>query len=70
MNTSMVSNVEQEVNQIRLKIHEETKDLTPAQYKERLDKITEENATRYGFKVVASARERQGEQILKKAYAE
>jgi len=55
MNT--ISNVEQEVNQIRLKIHEETKGLTPAQYKERLDRITEAAAQKYGFKIVASAKE-------------
>jgi hypothetical protein len=52
-----ISHVEQEVNQIRLRIYEETKDLTAEQYKERLDKITEAAAQKYGFKVVASARE-------------
>jgi len=63
----MASNVEREVNQIRLKIHEETKDLTPVQYKERLDKITEVNATKYGFKVVKSAKESHDEMFLKEA---
>jgi len=52
----MISKAEKEVNKIRLTIYEETKDLTPAQYKERLDKITEENAKKYGFKVVSSTR--------------
>jgi len=37
MNT--ISKVEQEVNQIRLRIYEETKKLTPEQNKERLEKI-------------------------------
>ena len=50
-----ISHIEQEVNQIRLKIYEETKDLTPEQYKQRLDKITEAAAKKYGLKVVASA---------------
>ena len=50
-----LSPIEQEVNQIRLKIYEETKDLTPEQYKQRLDKITDAAARKYGFKVVANA---------------
>ena len=52
-----ISRAEQEVNQIRLRIYEETKDLTSAQYKERLDNITEAAAKKYGFKVVVSAKE-------------
>ena len=53
-----ISRVEQEVNQIRLKIYEETKNLTPDQYKERLDKLTKSAAQKYGFKIVASAKEK------------
>jgi len=53
-----ISRVEQEVNQIRLKIYEETKDLTQEQYKERLNRITETAAQKYGFKIVASAKEK------------
>ena len=56
MNPRM-SNVEREVNQIRLKIYEETKNLSPEQYRERLDRITKEAAKRYGFKVIPSAKE-------------
>ena len=52
-----ISKIEQEVNQIRLKIYEETKDLTPEQYKERLTKVTEAAAQKYGFKIVESAKE-------------
>jgi hypothetical protein len=63
----MISNAEREVNQIRLKIHEETKDLTPEQYKARLDNLTETNAKKYGFKVVESAKRRQSEPLLQKA---
>jgi vacuolar-type H+-ATPase subunit E/Vma4 len=53
---TQISNAEREVNQIRLKLYEETKDLTSAQYKERLDRITEAAAKKYGFRVVVSAR--------------
>jgi hypothetical protein len=52
---SMISNAEREVNQIRLEIHEETKNLTPAQNKARLDNITETTAKKYGFNVIAGA---------------
>ena len=50
--------VEQEVNQIRIKIYEETKDLTPEQYMERVRKTGEAAARKYGFKRVASAKEK------------
>ena len=52
-----ISNVEYEVNQIRLEIYEETKYLTPEQNKERLEKICATAAQKYGFKRVESARE-------------
>jgi hypothetical protein len=52
-----ISHVEQEVNQIRLQIYEETKDLTREQRIERTNKIAEAAAKKYGFKIVASARE-------------
>ena len=51
------SHVENEVNQIRLKIYEETKGLTKAQYEARLDRITEDAARKYGFEVVADPKE-------------
>ena len=54
---STISKVEQEVNQIRLAIYEKTKDLTPAQRAERTNRIAEAAAQKYGFKIVASARE-------------
>ena len=52
----MIKAVEQEVNEIRLKIYEETKTLTPEQYTERVRKIGENAAKRYGFLRVASAK--------------
>ena len=50
-----ISKIEQEVNQIRLQIYEETKDLTPEQNRDRLNKIGEEAARKYGFQRVANA---------------
>ena len=52
-----ISKIEQEVNQIRLGIYEKTKDMTPAQRAERTNKIAEAAARKYGFKIVASAKE-------------
>ena len=51
-----ISKIEQEVNQIRLAIYEETKDLTPAQRAERTNKIAEAAAQKYGFKIVDSTK--------------
>ena len=45
----------QEVHKIRLEIYEETKDLTPEQNTERVRKIGEEAARKYGFQRVATA---------------
>ncbi|MDR0196835.1 MAG: hypothetical protein LBI36_01260 [Oscillospiraceae bacterium] len=48
--------IEQEINRIRLEIYEETKDMTVPERVERINKIGEEAAKKYGFKRVASAR--------------
>ena len=47
--------VENEVNQIRLRIYEETKNLTPEQYTERVRKIGENAAEKYAFQRIKSA---------------
>jgi hypothetical protein len=47
--------IERDINKIRLAIYEETKDMTPAQRAERVNKIGEAAAKKYGFKIVASA---------------
>jgi len=60
------NNIEREINQIRLRIYEETKDMTPAQRVERVNRIGEVAAKKYGFKVVANARETMCEQEYKK----
>ena len=51
----MINSIEREINQIRLKIHEETQDLTPEQYTERVRQIGEAAAKKYGFERVANA---------------
>jgi hypothetical protein len=51
-----ISKIEQDVNQIRLNIYENTKDMTPAQLSEYYRQSTEGTIKKYGFRVVASAR--------------
>ena len=58
-----INNVEKEVNRIRLEIYEETKGLTREQRIERTNKIAEETARKYGFKILASAKETKTEQV-------
>ena len=55
-----ISKIEQEVNQIRLRIYEKTKDMTPSQLTEYYRKSGEATAQKYGFKIVASAKEKSG----------
>jgi len=43
---------EQEVNQIRLALHEKTKDMTPTELNEYYRKSTEDTIKEYGFKTV------------------
>jgi len=50
--------IEQEINKIRIWIYEKTKDLSPAQRTERVNKIGEVAARKYGFKIVASANDK------------
>jgi hypothetical protein len=50
--------IEQEVNQIRLVIYEKTKDMTPAQLTDYYKQNTEATIIKYGFKTVASAKEK------------
>jgi len=50
--------IEWDINKIRLAIYEETKDMTPAQRAERVNKIGEAAAKKYGFKIVKSANEK------------
>jgi hypothetical protein len=50
--------IEQEVNRIRLQIYEETKNMTVDERVERMNKIGENAAKKYGFKILASAKEK------------
>ena len=54
-----INKIEQEINRIRLRIYEETKNMTPEQRAERVNKIGEAAAKKYGFKRIASARDRE-----------
>jgi S-adenosylmethionine/arginine decarboxylase-like enzyme len=49
-----ISNIEREVNQIRLNIYEEK--IYLMSNTKRLDKITQAAAQKYGFKIVVSAK--------------
>jgi hypothetical protein len=53
----LISRIEQEVDQIRLAIYEKTKDMTPAQLTEYYRKSGEATAKKYGFKIIANAKE-------------
>ena len=50
--------IEREINQIRLKIYEKTKNMTPAQLTEYYKKSGELSAKKYGFKIAANAKEK------------
>jgi len=50
-------NFEQEINQIRLAIHEKTKNMTPMELNEHYMKNTEAIIKEYGFKIVTLANE-------------
>jgi len=47
--------IEDDIDRIRLKIYEETKDLTDAQWVEHFNKIGETAAKKYGFKIIPCA---------------
>ena len=58
MKTKTPDTIEQEVNAIRLKIYEKTKDMTLDQRKERLSKIVDAAQKKFGFKRIASAKDK------------
>jgi hypothetical protein len=49
------NSIEKEINQIRVRIYEETKNMTAQERAERVNKIGEAAAKKYGFKRVTSA---------------
>jgi hypothetical protein len=52
------NSIEQEINEIRLKIYEKTKDMTPEQLTEYYKQSTEATIKKYGFKIVANAKDK------------
>ncbi|MDR0198924.1 MAG: hypothetical protein LBI08_04200 [Methanomassiliicoccaceae archaeon] len=50
-----IDSIEEEVNEIRLRIYEETKHMTIAELNEYVHKNTETLIKEYGFKVAVSA---------------
>ena len=53
----MYKTIEQEINEIRLKIHEEIKDMSLEQRNERLRIIVDAAEKEFGFRRIANARE-------------
>jgi hypothetical protein len=53
-----VKTIEQEVNQIRLGIYEQTKDMTPTQLTEYYKQNTDSIIEKYGFRVLVNAKEK------------
>jgi hypothetical protein len=51
--------IEQEVNQIRLRIYEKTKNMTPEQLTAYYQKSGEDSAKKYGFRIIAGANNQQ-----------
>ena len=49
--------IEQEINRTRLRIYEETKNMTPQERAERVNRIGEAAAKKYGFKRIARTME-------------
>ena len=47
--------IEKDINKIRLRIYEKTKDMSPQQLTEYYKKSGETSAKKYGFQIVASA---------------
>lgn len=50
--------IEREINNVRLRIYEETRDLSVEQRVNRVNQIAEDAAKKYGFKIIASAKGR------------
>ena len=49
--------IEDEIDQIRLRIYEKTKHMTPEQRAERTNRIAEAAAKKFGFKIYSSVEE-------------
>ncbi|MCL2143438.1 MAG: hypothetical protein FWH44_04190 [Methanomassiliicoccaceae archaeon] len=49
-----IDSIEREIDEIRLRIYEETKDMTPSELTEYYRKSGEATAKKYGIRIVAS----------------
>ena len=54
---TITKTIEQEINEIRLKIYKKTKDMTPSQLTAYYKKSGETSAAKYGFKIINNAKE-------------
>ena len=59
--------IEDEVDEIKLKIYEETKDMTPQETTEYYRKSGEETAKKYGFKIYGSVEEAERDKEARRA---
>jgi hypothetical protein len=50
--------IEDEIDRIRLRIYEETKDMAPQERVDRVNRIGEAAAKKYGFKRIVRAKDR------------
>jgi hypothetical protein len=57
VNLTLTRDIEREINQIRLKIYEETKYMTLGQRREYYRKSSVAAAEKYGFRLVSSAKD-------------
>ena len=57
--------IERDLDRIRLKIHEETKHMTPTQYVDYYNRIGEAAAKKYGFTRVAGVKSRRRATVAK-----
>ena len=65
----MVSKIEKELNEIRLQIYEEIKDMTPQERTEYFNKSAEAAAKEFGFKIYDSVEEAERDKEARKAAA-
>ena len=55
-----INTLEHEIDQIRLQIYEETKNMTHSQLTDYYQKSGENSAKKYGFKIIPSAKKTAG----------
>jgi hypothetical protein len=58
-----VNTIEQEINRIRLRIYDKTKDMTPQERAERVNRIGEAAEKKYGFKRMVRTKNNNNEKL-------